>query len=145
VTAVRVRHRRGTRLRYVWDSEWRDLIIAASAAWLLVFPTGLLDMPFTIDRLTVDNPTVYDISLAVSDADGESWLPVLIVDRESTAWTTNVIDQGDIWRFRVRSQGRAGGELTIPRAELEAAGFRLTLPSEVGERLARYGAPPSPR
>jgi hypothetical protein len=128
----------------LWDSEWFDLAIAMATP-LLLLPMGLLDMPPTIDRLTIDNRSVYDLHVAVSGRDDDDrWLLVTTVGRGSTTTTYDLIDQGDVWRFRFRGQGRAGGEVVASRADLEAASWHLTVPAEVGERLAEQGAPPSP-
>lgn len=130
-------------LRRPWDSPLFDVVVSMLASFLLLVPTGLLAMPATVDRLTVENPTAYDISVAVSGANDDGWMSVLIVEHDGTAWTTNVIDQGDTWRFRFRGQGRAGGELTINRSDLVTADWTVTIPTEVGDRLAELGAPPS--
>ncbi len=50
---------------------------------------------------------------------------------------SEVIDQGDVWVFRFDSQGESGGELRLSRTELEAAGWRVSIPAEVGARLAQ--------
>lgn len=138
----RVRVRRAAARRR-WDNEWLDLVVAMAISIALLVPTGLLSLPPTVDRLTISNPTVYDIHVAVGDGDG-SWMPVITVGHGNTATTADVIDQGDVWEFRFRGQGRAGGELTISRDDLETAGWRLTIPAEVGEQLAELGAPPPP-
>jgi len=144
VNVVHAASRSRGRLRRSWDSEWFDLVVAMTTSWLLLIPTGLLDMPPTIDRLTIENPTVYDIHIDASDEEGDGWVAVTTVGRQGTGSTTNVIDQGDVWRFRFRGQGRDGGELTVARTDLEADGWELTIPDAVGERLAELGAPPSP-
>jgi hypothetical protein len=55
-----------------------------------------------------------------------------------------VVDQGEVWLFRFDSQGKTGGELRLNRSELEASGWRIAIPDEVGTRLADAGAPPTP-
>lgn len=127
-----------------WDSPWLDLAASFVVSYLVLVPTGLLDMPPTVERITFENPTAYDIAIAVSDAEGDGWLPVTTVRHGGTASVTGVIDQGEVWQFRFRSQGSPGGELTVPRADLVTDDWRLTIPAGVGDRLAALGAPPSP-
>jgi hypothetical protein len=143
VTEIQGARLRDPQVRHRWDNEWLDLAIAMTTSFLLLVPTGLLSLPPRIDRITITNPTVYDISVAVSDGDGEDWVSVLTVGHDGTDSRTNVIDQGDTWQFHFRGQGRDGGELTVTRPELVASDWQLTIPVEVGERLAELGAPPS--
>jgi hypothetical protein len=135
-TTVRLRP-----LRRRWDSRGLDAVVAMSVSFLLLVPTGLLSLPPSVDALTFDNPIGYVIDVQVSDETGESWMAVTRAGPTSTTRVVNVIDQGDVWRFRFRGQGHPGGEMTVPRADLIAADWHVQIPVEVGERLAALGAP----
>lgn len=128
----------------VFRSIALDVALALVLPLLLVGLTGAFDMPARIDRLTVVNPTDYDVIVEVAGAEGGGWLTVSSVERGTTAVVGDVVDQGGTWRFRIRGQGRAGGVVELRRAELASDGWRFTVPPEVGARLERAGAPPSP-
>jgi hypothetical protein len=97
--------------------------------------------PPKVDRITVVNPTGYDLDLQVSDADRDSWLPAGIAEAGSRQITEEVIDQGEIWVFRFMHRGDPVGELEITRSELERNGWRVEVPAEVDERLRQMGRP----
>jgi hypothetical protein len=131
-------------MRRVVASVWFDLAVATATSCLLALAVGLFALPATVDELSFENPTPYDVSIAVSRPGDDGWQPVLTVGHGRTGSTGDVVDQGDVWRFRFRGQGRPAGDLTITRAELEHAGWHVTLPDSVGERLAAQGAPLPP-
>ena len=105
---------------------------------------GLSGGPSTVPRLTFENPTAYAIDIEVSAGSSSGWTSAGSVRQRSTADVTEVIDQGDVWLFRFDSQGETGGELRLTRSELEASGWRIVIPTEVGARLIEAGAPPTP-
>ena len=129
--------------RRIWDSVWIDLALALAVPFLLVLPTGVLDVPPTVDAITFENPTVYDIGIEVT-GDGRGWTSVTTVGHGATHRVREVIDQGENWRFRFSSQARSGGEVTISRVELEASRWRLRVPPGIGAHLADQGAPLPP-
>ena len=105
---------------------------------------GLSSGPKTVSRITFENPTVYALDIEVSPGTGTGWMSAGSVRQKSTADVHEVVDQGDVWLFRFDSQGGTGGELRLTRAELEDTAWRVTIPKEVGTRLAGSGAPPTP-
>jgi hypothetical protein len=123
--------------------RWLDLVAALAAVAGVVW-AGAFALPPTVPAITFENPTTYDLSVAAAPEDGDGWVAVSVVANSSSKLVLDVIDQGDAWRFRFRSQGRAGGEVTMTRAELEAADWHVAVPDVVGERLADLDAPPSP-
>lgn len=135
---------RSHRARRVWDSPWLDLAAALLVPYLAFAATGLFDVPETVERITFANPTVYDITVSISDTDGTRWLPVTTVEHGSTKAVFDVIDQGDVWSLRFDAQARSGGELVQPRSDLVASQWTVDVPDDVEERLRRAGAPPSP-
>ena len=135
-TARRVSHRLGLGLAAV--------VLGIAAAIGLTYLVGLSSGPATVARITFDNPTAYALDIEVSSAPGSGWTSAGSVRQKSTAEVTEVVDQGDVWLFRFDSQGASGGELRLSRTEMEAAGWRVSIPAEVGNRLAGAGAPPTP-
>jgi hypothetical protein len=99
--------------------------------------------PPTIDRITIANPTEYDLDVDVAGRDRVGWLPVAIVEARSEDVVQGVIDQGKVWIFRFVHLGDPVGELSLTRAELERGGWRVEVPEEVGQRLEQLERPPS--
>lgn len=120
------------------------LVLAVSAVLVINFVVGLSDGPTMVPRITFENPTIYGLDIEVSPGTDTGWTSAGSVRQQSTGDVREVIDQGDVWRFRFDSQGETGGELRVTRAELEASGWRVSIPVEVGTRLAEAGAPPTP-
>lgn len=102
-----------------------------------------LGLPPWIDRITIVNPTGYDLDVEVTDRDRDGWLPVAIVEAGEEDVAHEVIDQGEVWIFRFRHWGDPVGERSLTRAELEENGWRVEVPSEVEERLQQMGRPMS--
>jgi hypothetical protein len=96
----------------------------------------------TVDRVTIVNPTDYDLAVDVSGADRDGRLPLAIVDHGSERMIREVVDQGRVWTFRFLHEGEAVGEITVARTVLERGGWRVEIPEEVGERLRDLGRQP---
>ena len=112
-----------------------DVLIAAFALIVLV-AAAAFDRPHPfVARIEVVNPTVYQVEIDV--------LPTGGFRRESTRTVFEVHDQGARWRFRFSYGGTFAGELTLTRAQLQLDGWRVTIPVEVGQRLAEAGLPPT--
>ena len=119
-------------------------VVGLAAAVGLTSLVGLSSGPKTVGRITFENPTVYALDIEVSSGAASGWTSAGSVRQKSTAEVTEIIDQGEVWVFRFDSQGASGGELRLSRTELEASGWRVSIPAEVGARLAAAGAPPTP-
>jgi hypothetical protein len=100
-------------------------------------------LPSTVERVTISNPTAYDIDVEVTDRDRDGWLSVAIVEARSEHVAQDVIDQGEVWIFRFLHWGDPVGEFSPTRAELERNGWRVEVPAEVEERLQQLGRPMS--
>lgn len=112
------------------------LIVAVMAA--LVAPE-----PARVDRLTVVNPSPYEMVVDVRGADGGGWLSLGFIEQHTTSALKEVLDQGQAWTFRVKAQGRQGGTFTLTRAHLDTSGWRLTVPPRIVTALREAGAPPN--
>lgn len=112
------------------------LVLAA-----LLFP----DVMFPVDRvpLRIVNDTEYAFHISATDPDDDSLLALGIVDPRAELTLDDVIDQGAVWVFRFRGQGRAAGELTVSRHDLESHDWVLEIPDEAAQRLRDQGAPPN--
>jgi hypothetical protein len=113
-----------------------EFIFVGVTAAVLVSCSG---PPPTVDRITISNPTGYDLEVQVSDANRDGWLPTGIVEAGSEQISEQVIDQGEVWIFRFLHWGDPVGELELARSELERNGWRLEVPAQVEERLRHLG------
>jgi hypothetical protein len=120
------------------------VIIIVAIAAVVVVGLVALDEPDRVGRLTVSNPTEFDVAVDISSSETGPWLPVALVDPGMTRGYDQVLDQGGTWVFRYRAQGRDGGVVTIARSDLAAAGWTIGVPDVVVQRLRAAGAPPSP-
>jgi hypothetical protein len=120
------------------------VVLVVVTALIVALVVNASTGPGTVPRITFENPTDYALDIEVSAGPGRGWTSAGSVRQQSVADVHEVLDQGDVWLFRFHGQGETGGELRLSRAELEAAGWRVAIPPEVGDRLASVGAPPTP-
>jgi hypothetical protein len=99
--------------------------------------------PSFVPELTVVNPLVYKVNVGVRAPGDEGWSGLGTVRRETAKTIEQVADEGPLWTFRFTYGGELGGEITMSRDQLRADGWRLAVPSDVGERLREAGMEPS--
>jgi hypothetical protein len=113
-----------------------------SLVLLALVVTACSGRPPTVDRITIANPTDYELDVEVTQ-DREGWLPLAVVEARSERFVQEVIDQGEVWIFRFLHWGDPVGELAVTRGALARNGWRVEVPGEVQERLQQLGRPPS--
>jgi hypothetical protein len=118
--------------------------ITAAGVFALSFASTFMREPDRVEGVSVTNPTDYDIAVQVRGGHDDGWMPLSTAMRHDTTTVFDVIDQGDTWTFKLRAQGRDGGEYRIDRDDLEAAGWTIELPDEVATTLRDAGAPLPP-
>ena len=131
------------RLRLL-DSVTFYVAFAVAVPALLVGTTGVLDSPDVVDEVTFENSTRFDVTVRVDNPDRDAWMPVVTVRHGTSISVVDVLDHGDVWRFRFEAQTLSGGELALSRRQLEARGWHVVVPKAVGDALTEAGAPPSP-
>jgi hypothetical protein len=118
---------------------WMPLIVVAVGAWLIATRALFVDAAH-VSRLTVVNPTAYDIDVEITGGDRNGWHSIgTAKSRASTAFE-EIPDQGQTWVVRL-ADGEAG-ELRISRTLLERAGWRIEIPRPVEDRLRTAWGPP---
>jgi hypothetical protein len=116
--------------------------VRAGRALLLValLQSSCLGPPPTVDRITIANPTDYQLDVDVTGEDRQGWLPVAILEPGSERPVGEVIDQGEIWIFRFLYLGDPVMEVSVTRDELEGSDWRVVVPAEVEQRLRERDA-----
>jgi hypothetical protein len=121
------------------------VVVGGLVALVLIFAgTQALEGPGVIERVTVDNPTPYQVEVAVAGSDGGSRLTLGPVSSGESHAFASVVDRGDRWVVHVTSARSDGGEFVVRRADLERSKWVITIPNEVASRLAANGASPRP-
>lgn len=95
-----------------------------------------------VPRLAIENPTLFSLNVAVAGGERDGWTELGTIGRETTRDLLEVPDQGSEWVFRLSYAGVASEELVLTRSQLREAGWRVVVPSEVAELLAREGLDP---
>ncbi|MFZ6003033.1 MAG: hypothetical protein ACOYXM_03800 [Actinomycetota bacterium] len=117
------------------------LLVPLAGIVVIIAAARLMQEPTFIREITVQNPTRYDIGIAVTSEDRDGWMSVGTARRGETSSFEEIYDQGDVWIFRFRAQGVEGGELRLTRTQLEHANWRVEIPESVGDELQSRGAP----
>jgi hypothetical protein len=117
--------------------------LAISAALVVALNTFALEDPTFIDRVSVDNPTGYDIQVTVAGEHSGS-MPLGVAVQHCVTTFRLVTDQGAVWRISFGAQGLDGGDVLVDRASLERDGWTYRIPDSVMTQLAQLGAPLPP-
>lgn len=112
-----------------------------AVAVLLAVPA--LRVPAHVARLTVDNPLPWPVHVQASEPGAPGWLGVGTVDRGQEQAFHSLLDQGDRWVIRFAYAGHHA-ELRVTRAELERAGWRVTVPGDLADQLGDADVPEAP-
>lgn len=115
------------------------IVAAVAAVIAMVAVTKLFALPSVVDRITVENPTEYDVTIYLTDDNRDGWMAMGIARAETTMTFEQIIDHGDVWIFRFSIQGEDGVEVRLTRSELEDNKWRLPIPERVGETLPSDG------
>lgn len=111
------------------------------ALLMLIVPT--VRLPSFVDAVTISNPHPWHVEIDVDGPDRSGWIGLGGQGRETTQTYQSVIDHGTEWVFRFTHGGIARGELVLSRAQLDEAGWKVTVPEEFAQRLRASGELPS--
>jgi hypothetical protein len=126
-------------------SRWWWLALAVGVLVIIVLVVHpVLGGPSFVPRLTISNPSEFDMTVAVSPAGRQERLALGTVGHRTSLDLQDVIDQGSQWAFHFSAGGRDGGEVRVPRSQLSDNGWRLQIPEGVAVRLRARGAVPPP-
>jgi hypothetical protein len=116
--------------------------LTVGAAAVFVLRAAILPgtaVPTFVRRLTLVNPTSYEIQVAVAGAGADGWLDLGEIAPGSVRTVEEVIDQGQRWTFRVRRAQVGDAQLVVSRQELRRVGWRMTIPALFIEHLGAQG------
>ncbi len=113
-------------------------LAAAATVWMLA---AAVRSPSFVDKVVVANPTGFDVDIRVS-GHGSGEMVLGIVPAETTKEFPSVVDQGQEWTFRFSYAGTSAGDLVVERSKLEADGWKIEVPLDVGRRLSAQGYAP---
>jgi hypothetical protein len=119
--------------------------VVVAAGGLFLVRQHLMPSPSRVDRVTIVNPTPYDLEVDVAGAGRATGLTLGAVGRDQTKTIEDVVDQGRQWVFTFRHGHDEAGALTIAKEQLAGDHWQVTIPASVADRLAGAGAFPSPR
>lgn len=108
---------------------------------VLVLAAILLVVSLTLgvparETLHFDNRAGVAVRVTASDDGRTGWLPVGTVDAQGRASIKEVIDQGDVWRFRYESGPDRIAEVRRTRDQLEAANWTVVIPADAADALS---------
>lgn len=103
-------------------------VLGLVALWAVAL---VLALPPTVDGLTIENPTGTALHVAVAAPGDGRTLGLGVVDAGAELSLTAVLDQGSSWQVLARPRGGDGPAttVTLSRAELAEAGWRVVLPA----------------
>jgi hypothetical protein len=120
------------------------IVLGALAIVAALLISQLLASPHYVSRITVDNPSNYEMLVEASNGRGDGWLSLGTADHRGPTEFEQVYDIGDVWKFRVSAQGQDLGTFQRTRAQLEQAHWHVALPHRMGDALQAAGVPPQP-
>ncbi len=88
------------------------------------------------EALRFDNRTGVAVRVTASDAGRTGWLPIGTVDARSRNRVTEVIDQGDVWRFRYEVGPDRIAEVRRTGARLSADDWTVVIPADTADSLS---------
>ena len=140
------RTRTETRITPSRPARTGGLLAAAvgGVAAVVLASSGLSPGVF-VERVTIVNPTAYQLNVALAAVGSSGSLDLGTAGRDNTMVVEKVFDPGSRWVLRLSYAGTSAGEVTVSRSELEGAGWRVEIPAAVGDRLQADGFAPSAR
>jgi hypothetical protein len=88
------------------------------------------------ETLRLDNRTGVAVRVTASDEGRDGWLPVTTVDARSRNRVQEVLDQGEVWRFRYEVGPDRIAEVRRTRGQLEAADWTVVIPADAADALS---------
>ncbi len=113
------------------------VVVGLLLAALLTLTAFTLRTPDTVG-LTVQNPLAWRTEVAVRSASSSGWTGLGAVARDGQLEFLQMPDQGADWIIRYSYAGQSE-EVEVSRQQLEADGWVVSVPQDLGERLRDAG------
>ncbi len=113
--------------------SWIAPAILVVAALVLVVNLSR-SMPARED-VTVVNRSGATVTLDATDQARDGWVGVGSVDPHDRVTAQEVIDQGDVWVFRLTVGPDRIGEIRRSAAQMRASNWTLTIPADAADRI----------
>jgi len=127
------------------DKRRRTLVYIVGAVVLAGIVLAFVAMsggPKFISRVTVVNPTAYDLDVDIASGAGDGWTGLGTVERTGDETFQDVVDQGDTWIFRFSYGGKTAGEVRMTSQDLSRARWRVEVPPTFADTLRAAGVSP---
>jgi hypothetical protein len=115
------------------------VVIVVLALW-----SGLFSPAKHVERLTIENPYDWTVTIEARRVGGEGWTSLGTVGPHVKREYREVLDVGRTWEVRFHVPGAFAVSLVVPRQQLEAAGWAITVPPSLASAARAAGLPPSP-
>jgi hypothetical protein len=120
------------------------LVVAGIVAVFVLMSTTLRE-PDHVDRLTLVNPTEYGVNVTVRSAPEQGRFSLGWSESTQERELREVPDLGETWIFAFSYAGVDAGEVTVSRAALAGADWRLEVPATVAQPIRAAGLTPAYR
>lgn len=128
-TTTTMRPRGSRRISLEWIAPAILVLVA------LVLIVNLSRSAPSRETLIIENHAGAPVTVRTSDEAHDGWLNIGTVDPNSRDTVEAVIDQGDVWRFRLTVGPDRVGEIRRTQDQLRDAGWKLTIPADVADQL----------
>ncbi|HEX5587360.1 MAG TPA: hypothetical protein VFZ17_08640 [Acidimicrobiia bacterium] len=116
----------------------RIVLVAVLGAAVLALALRIVDGPPFVDRVTIVNQSSAPLDVDVAGSRDGSWTPEGVALEGGATTFQEVVDQGDVWWFRLSSADRSV-VVRVPREQLAQNGWRVTVPKSMRGTLATEG------
>jgi hypothetical protein len=103
-------------------------LVIVVAALLMAAAARLVTQPDTLGSVQIVNPVEQSIDVDVKHPGG-AWLPLAVVDSQSTTTVFDVVDVGDPWVIRFRVSNEVVAEIRRSHKSLEHDHWRIVVPT----------------
>ncbi|MDQ6909933.1 MAG: hypothetical protein M3Z84_03970 [Actinomycetota bacterium] len=119
--------------------EIGTVVVALAVLVVVLAMIPILRAPASVRRLTLVNPTAYQVNLETSGSPGDGWFDLGTAPREREVVLEGVADQGEKWTFRFSSGGVFASEMVLSRTDLERGKWRVHIPDGIAVPLHDAG------
>lgn len=141
-TATEIRP--GGRAAYRYAARhWLVLVTIVVGCGVLLAGTRVLTSGSFVRHVNIANSSEYAIDVRVTDDPPEGWMPLGPAQPDKTTTFEEVYDQGRTWTLSF-AYAQFEKSITVSRAELQNAGWRVDVPDDLIRELRSARVPATP-